>query len=57
MNGARKKLQLDPHRVAAIKETVFDLYPLEAGETEKVEWAKAVLAIDEANRRLNRSKK
>jgi hypothetical protein len=39
----------------AIKRTVFALWSLEPGEKEEKEWRQVVIAIDEANRRLNRA--
>ena len=53
VSGIGKK-QLDPLRIAAIRRAAFSLWPLTPGQEEKKEWRTVVVAIDEANRRLNR---
>ena len=56
VSGSMNKQQLDTLKVAAIRRAIFALWPLKAGEEEKQEWRKVVVAIDEANRRLKRKK-
>ena len=55
--SGRKKAKLDPHRIAFVKQKVFQMYPMLAGESADKAWAECVVAIDEANRRLNRKSK
>ena len=53
VNG-KKKNKLDPHRISFVKQKVFQMYPLQAKESQDKAWAECVVVIDEANRRLNR---
>ena len=55
--GKKNKAKLDEIVVKVVREAVFDFWPLEAGENEEQEWGNVVKAIDEANRRLKRTKK
>ena len=52
--SGRKKVKLDPYRIAFVKRKVFQMYHLLTGEKGDKAWAQCVVAIDEANRRLNR---
>lgn len=49
--------KLDPHRISFVKQKVIQMYPLQAKESQDKAWAECVVAIDEANRRLNRKSK
>ena len=55
--GVLGKSKLDPKRVDYIKRETYRMYPLQSKENEKKVWSDCVAAIDEVNRRLNRSKK
>ena len=55
VNGKNKK-QLDPMKIAFVRKVTFQQYPLKGEESEKKAWGSCVEAIDEANRRLNRTK-
>ena len=56
VKGVLGKSQLDPLKVEYIKSVTFKMYPLEEKESESSAWSKCVSAMDEANRRLYRSK-
>ena len=59
-NVSKDKLYMynvDPLKMGAIRRAVFTMWPLEPSEEEQTEWRKVVVAIDEANRCLKRSKK
>ena len=49
--GKFGKLKLNPVLMDYAKSLAFQFYPLEHFESEKTEWAKCVIAIDEFNRR------
>ena len=51
------KLKLNPVLMDYAKSLVFQFYPLEHSESEKVEWGRCVIAIDEFNRRMNKQRK
>ena len=51
------KMKLNPVLMDYAKSLVFQFYPLEHSESEKVEWGKCVIAIDEFNRSLNKQRK
>ena len=55
--SGRNKTKLDPTRIAYVKQTTFEMWPLKQGEDMKRAWADCVVSIDEANRRLNRKNK
>ena len=57
VSGKLGKLKLNPVLMDYAKSLVFQFYPLEHSESEKVEWGKCVIAIDEFIRRLNRLRK
>ena len=57
VRGKLGKSMLDPERVKYINEITFSMFPLESKETEKTAWSACVTAIDEVNRRLNKTKK
>ena len=54
VSGSLSKRPLDRNKVDAIRRAVFALWSLEPAEEEPIEWRRVVVAIDEANRRLNR---
>ena len=51
------KAQLNPVKIDIVRTKTFAMFPTETGGSEKKAWSQCVVAIDEANRRLNRSKK
>ena len=53
VHGKLGKLKLNPVLIDYIKSLCFQFYPLQESQTEKVEWGKCVIAVDESNRRLN----
>ena len=57
VKGKGGKAQLNPVKVGIVKTKAFEMWPLESFEEEKKAWAACIVAIDEANRRLNRNKK
>ena len=57
VSGKLGKLKLNPVLMDYAKSLVFQFYPLEHSESEKVEWGRCVIAIDEFNRRLNKQRK
>ena len=57
VRGKAGKVLLDPERINYIKNITFKLYPVEGKETEKGTWNGCITAIDEVNRRLNKTKK
>ena len=57
VSGSVSKDKLGPLKMGAIRRAVFTMWPLEPSEKEQTEWRKVVVTIDEANRRLKRSKK
>jgi len=57
VSGKLGKMKLNPILIAHIKALAFQHFPLEQDEREETEWAKCVVAIDEKNRRLNKSNK
>lgn len=57
VKGLQGKKQLDPKRILQIKEAVFQIYPLETGESHNSAWAACCKAIDSSNRSLNRPPK
>ena len=56
MNGVLGKTKLDVDKVEYIKSTTFKIYPLDQKEKQESTWTECRGAIDEANRRLYRSK-
>ena len=56
VRGKANKQMLDVKTVDYIKKVTFRLYPLESSEKEKTAWNACVIAVDEANRRLNKKK-
>ena len=54
--GKCGKNQLNKEMMAAIKVATFRMWPLKVSEEEKVAWRQCTKAIDEANRRLYRSR-
>ena len=56
VKGVVGKSQLDPKRLIKIKESVFQIWPCETGETQSSAWNQCCKAIDEAGRRLNKKK-
>ena len=57
VSGKLSKLKLNPVLMDYAKSLVFQFYPLEHSESEKVEWGRCVIAIDEFNHRLNKQRK
>ena len=57
VGGKLGKMKLNPILVAHIKSLVFQHFPLEKNEKEATEWGRCIVAIDEKNRRLNKSSK
>jgi len=58
VSGKAGKLRLNPVLMEHVRSLTFQYYPLELAESEKAEWAKCVISIDEFNRRLkNKPKK
>lgn len=57
VGGKLGKIKLNPILIAHIKSLVFQHFPLEEDEREATEWSRCVVAIDEKNRRLNKSSK
>lgn len=57
VRGKMNKRMLDAKIVAYIKRVTFRLFPLENSENLEKAWSACVIAIDEANRRLNKTKK
>ncbi len=57
VRGKAGKAMLDPERAAYIKGVTFRLFPIGNMEKEKTAWNACVIAIDEANRRLNKCNK
>ena len=53
--GKLGKLKLNAILIDYIKSLVFQHFPLE-GEKQETEWARCVVAIDEENCRLNKTK-
>jgi len=56
VKGVLGKKKLDPKRLLKIKESIFQIWPCETGETQTGAWNQCCKAIDEAGRRLNRKK-
>ena len=56
VSGTKGKNELDPVKVAFIKQVTFQQYPLKGNEREKKAWSDCILSIDEVNRRLNQNK-
>ena len=54
--GKMGKLKLNPILIEYVKSLVFQHFPSEEGEQQEAEWARCVVAIDEKNRRLNKTK-
>ena len=54
--GCSWKKQLDAKKLLKIKESVFQIYPCESGESQHSAWITCCKAIDESGRRLNRIK-
>jgi len=53
--GKIGKLKLKPILIDYIKSLAFQHFPLEGGESKSSEWAKCVIAVDEKNRRSNKT--
>lgn len=56
VRGKANKRMLDVKTVDYIKRVTFRLYPLESSEKDNTAWNACVIAVDEANRRLNKKK-
>ena len=56
-NVSGKDKQLDPSNIEYVKDPTFVHWPLAQSEKTDKEWAECKIAIDEANRRLNRPAK
>ena len=54
VRGKLGKSKLDPSRLAIVRQTAFQVYPLATGEREETVWRHCIKAIDESCRRLNR---
>ena len=57
VKGMLGKGKLDEGKVEAINEITFRQFPLQDKETVEAAWKPCVRAIDEVNRRLNKTKK
>ena len=58
MSGAYpRKNKLDVERTSYVKDVTIKEFPLEGKDKENTVWSACVQAIDECNRRLNRTKK
>ena len=55
--SGKDKQQLDPSIIEYVKDTTFVHWPLAQSEKTDKEWGECKIAIDEANRRLNRPAK
>ena len=55
--SGKDKEQLDPDIISYVKKTAFERWPLAQDEKFSKEWSECKIAIDEANRRLNRPAK
>ena len=55
--GKMNKHKMDVSRIAAVKASALQLYPVDVGETIEKAWASCIKSIDESNRRLNRCPK
>ena len=53
--GRLGKLKLNPVLIDYVKSLTFQFYPVQYSESEKAEWAKCVISIDESNRRKNKT--
>ena len=56
VKGVFEKMRLDPQKISFVEKTAFQLYPLVESETTTKAWTACIRSIDEACRRLNRSK-
>ena len=57
VSGKLGKMKLNPVLIHYVRSLAFQFYPLEHHLSEKVEWGKCVVSIDEFNRRLNKCAK
>lgn len=57
VSGKLGKRRMNPVLMEYVKSLSFQYYPLETFESEKVEWGRCIVAIDESNRRLNNKPK
>ena len=57
VKGKLRKGKLVADKIKIIKEITFRMFPLENKETMDAAWKTCVTAIDEVNRRLNKTKK
>ena len=57
VKGKLGKGKLDADKIKDVKEITFRMFPLENKETMDGAWKACVTAIDEVNRRLNKTKK
>ena len=55
VRGKNGKKQLNLEKMKSIYHATLQMYPLALGEKENKVWSDCIRAIDEANRRLNRS--
>ena len=55
VRGKLGKSQLDPARLAVIRQAALQMYPLGTGEREELVWRQCIKAIDESCRRLKRN--
>ena len=56
VKGKAGKKQLDPCRMQRVHDVSFDVFQLNNGENMETAWKACIKSIDEAGRRLNRSK-
>lgn len=56
VNGKNKKKKLDEVRMQSVKEATMYMYPCEVGKKVEQVWIGCIKAIDESNRRINRTK-
>ena len=57
VKGKLGKHPLDPVRLAIVRKSALEMYPLATGEREETVWRQCIKAIDEVCRRLNRYNK
>lgn len=55
VRGKLGKSQLDPARIAIVRQAALQMYPLGTGEREEIVWRQCIKAIDESCRRLKRN--
>ena len=57
VSGKLGKMKLNPVLIQYVKSLAFQFFPLEHSQSEKAEWGKCIISIDEINRRLNKPAK